>query len=45
MFSFKIDWLLFRETGGSFEVGRPTLRAWKNFGGIWTRGVGVLKIG
>ena len=40
--------------GDSFEIGRPRLRGWKNFGRRWTRrgegmgggrGGGVLKIG
>ena len=32
------------EGGGSFEIGRPRSRRWKNFESRWTRGVGVLKI-
>ena len=33
-----IDWLSCGE-GGSFEIGRPRSRGWKNFGRRWTRGV------
>ena len=35
-----IDWLSFRERGGSFEIGRPRSRGWKNIGRRWTKGVG-----
>ena len=28
---------------GSFEIGRPVSRRWKNFGRRWTRGLGVLE--
>ena len=34
-----VDWLSFGE-GGSFEIGGPRLRGWKNVGLRWTRGVG-----
>ena len=40
------DWLSFGERGqregGSFEIGRPGSRMWKNFGRRWTWGVGGL---
>ena len=29
--------------GGSFEIGRPRSRGWKNFGCSWTRGMGGLE--
>ena len=38
-----IDWLSFGEGGGSFEIGFPRSRGWKNFGGRWTAGVGGLE--
>ena len=43
---FLIDWLSFGKAGegGSFEIGRPRSKGWKDFGVRWTRGVGVLKI-
>ena len=28
---------------GSFEIGRPRSKKWKNFGYRWTRGVGGLE--
>ena len=28
---------------GSFEIGRPVSRRWKNFGQRWTRGLGALE--
>ena len=31
------------ERGGSFEIGRPRSRVWKNFGRSWTREVGGLE--
>ena len=31
--------------GGSFEIGRPRSRGWKNFGRRSTKRLGVLKIG
>ena len=42
MFSFNclvITW----KGGGSFEIGRPSLWKWKNFGCRWKKVVGVLK--
>ena len=35
-----IDWLSFGE-GGSFEIGHPKSRAWKNFGRKWTEDGGL----
>ena len=41
------DWLSFGEggqrEGGSFEIGRPSSRMWKNFGRRWTWGMGGLE--
>ena len=53
MFSFKQLVIIWRGGGGgggggwgegSFEIGRPRWRGWKNFGHRWTKWWGVLKI-
>ena len=31
-----IDWLSFGNGGGSFEIGRPMSKGWKNFRRSWT---------
>ena len=41
---FSLNCLSFRE-GGSFDIGRPRSRGWKNFEHRWTDGWGILKIG
>ena len=39
-----MDWLSFGDWGrGSFEIGRPRSKGWKNVGHSWTRGVGGLE--
>ena len=35
--------IIWREGGGSFEIGRPSSKRWKNFGLRWTWGVGGLE--
>ena len=42
-FNLLIDWLSFEGEGGSFEIGCPGSRGWKNSGHRWTRGVGGLE--
>ena len=32
--------IILRWGEGSFEIGRPSLRGWRNFGLRWTREVG-----
>ena len=38
-----IDWLSFGNGGGSFEIGRPMSKGWKNFRRSWTTEVGRLE--
>ena len=34
-----IGWLSVGKRGGSFQIGRPMSKGWKNFGRSWTRGM------